>query len=109
MNAKKKIPINMNEEEEALFWDNHDLLDYIHDTNIAEVSISNALKENIIIRHKNMKKKMTFYVRMNALPNRLNKDCGAKYIYNQTKSIANNNPDLKVNRKESNNYSMGIA
>lgn len=104
MNKSYEIPKNMNNEEEIRFWETHDLLEVIDDTEEVEITVSQELKDTILARYRDRIKERTFnkYVAImtttSCMANR------RPYLYMQTKSTINDNPDAKSEKKESYSY-----
>lgn len=55
MIKKKRIPIEMTVEEEAVFWEKNDFTHYIDDTDSIELELSSDLKKKIL-DHQRVKK-----------------------------------------------------
>lgn len=109
MKDNNKIPLNMNNNEESLFWDNHDFMDYINDTKREEFTISQNLKNAILARCDAKSKKKNYNAYLMNYKSSSNLNYGSQYIYLQTKSSVDHNPDLRGGKKNPFQYEAFTA
>lgn len=78
----KKVPKFRTEEEEALFWDEHDSTEFIEDFEPIEIELSNELEDGILSKRE-LKKPITLRLEPNQI-DAVKKIAGKKGLPYQT-------------------------